>query len=157
VPWHNKVIVGTTDTPLEKPVLEPRALVEAFAFIIRNASRYLEKTPTRKDITSVFAGLRTLVQAPEMKDTSDVSGSHHLQVSKSGLITIAGGKWTTYRKMAEDTVDRAAVVAGLGRKDCPTKNLRIHGWLKNVDRNSHLFVYGSDIVSIRELIEEHPK
>src|SRR5699024_463520 len=62
----------------------------------------------------------------------------------------------TYRKMAEDTVDRAAVVAGLERKDCPTKNLRIHGWLKNVDRNSHLFVYGSDIVNIRELIEEHP-
>src|SRR5699024_12181813 len=88
--------------------------------------------------------------------SSEISRGHHLQVSESGLVTIAGGKWTTYRKMVEDTVDRAAVVAGLERKDCPTKNLRIHGWLKNVDRNSHLFVYGSDLVKLRELIEAHP-
>lgn len=157
VPWHNKAIVGTTDTPMQESVLEPRALDEEIEFILRNAGRYLEEKPGRNDIKSVFAGLRPLVKPPEIKDTSEISRSHHLQVSKSGLVTIAGGKWTTYRKMAEDTVDKAAVVAGLEEEDSPTDDLRIHGWLKNVDRDSHLFVYGSDIVKIKNLIKEHPE
>ncbi|MEX2604771.1 MAG: glycerol-3-phosphate dehydrogenase/oxidase [Gracilimonas sp.] len=156
VPWHNKVIVGTTDTPIDKPSLEPIALEEEIEFVLRHAAQYLTKNPQRSDVKSVFAGLRPLVKPADAKNTSEISRSHHIQVSESGLVTIAGGKWTTYRKMAEDTVDRAALVAGLEVLDCPTKELRIHGWLKNVDRNDHLFVYGSDKVALNKLIEEDP-
>jgi len=155
VPWHDKVIVGTTDTPREEPVLEPRPLKEEIAFILRNAGQYLAKNPTRDDVRSAFAGLRPLVKPSEDVDTSEISRSHHLQVSRSGLVTIAGGKWTTYRKMAEDTIDQAILVAGLEQRDCPTENMRIHGWLKNVDRSDPLFVYGSDAVHIRDLMNEN--
>lgn len=156
VPWHGKVIVGTTDTPVDKPTLEPVALEEEIEFILRHAKQYLSKDPSRKDILSVFAGLRPLVKPPEATSTSEISRSHHLQVSESGLITIAGGKWTTYRKMAEDTIDRAIVVAGLDFRECVTKELRVHGWLKNVDKNDHLHVYGSDIIALKKVLEESP-
>lgn len=155
VPWHDKVIVGTTDTPIKEPTLEPVALEEEVEFLLRHAAQYLTKNPERSDVKSVFAGLRPLVKPADAKSTSEISRSHHIQVSESGLVTIAGGKWTTYRKMAEDTVDRAALVAGLEVKECPTKDLRIHGWLKNVDRDDHLFVYGSDKVALMKLIEEN--
>ncbi|SMO60968.1 glycerol-3-phosphate dehydrogenase/oxidase [Gracilimonas mengyeensis] len=157
VPWHNKVIVGTTDTPIEKPTLEPVAQEEEIDFVLRHAAQYLTKNPTRKDVKSVFAGLRPLVKPPESSKTSEISRSHHLQVSESGLVTITGGKWTTYRKMAEDTMDRAAMVAGLEVEECPTKELRIHGWLKNVDRDDHLYVYGSDRVALKHLLDEQPE
>jgi glycerol-3-phosphate dehydrogenase len=154
VPWHDKVIVGTTDTPVDKATLEPIAQEEEIEFVLRHAAKYLTKDPSRSDVKSVFAGIRPLVKPPDAKDTSEISRSHHIQVSESGLVTIAGGKWTTYRKMAEDTVDQAAMVAGLDVKETPTKDLRIHGWLKNVDRDDHLFVYGSDKVALQKLIEE---
>lgn len=157
VPWHNKVIVGTTDTPIDKPTLEPVALEEEIEFILRHAAKYLTKNPQRSDVKSVFAGLRPLVKPADAKDTSEISRSHHLQVSESGLVTITGGKWTTYRKMAEETVDQAIMVAGLEQEKCDTKDLRIHGWLKNVDREDHLFVYGSDKVALNKLTEEHPE
>ncbi|MEX2479205.1 MAG: glycerol-3-phosphate dehydrogenase/oxidase [Gracilimonas sp.] len=157
VPWHDKVIVGTTDTSVEKATLEPVALEEEIEFVLRHAAQYLTKDPTRKDVKSVFAGIRPLVKPADSKDTSEISRSHHIQVSKSGLVTIAGGKWTTYRKMAEDTVDQAALVAGLDVKETPTKELRIHGWLKNVDRDDHLYVYGSDKVALNKLIDENPE
>ncbi len=154
VPWHQKVIVGTTDTPIDKPTLEPVALEEEIDFILKHAAKYLTKNPSRADVKSVFAGLRPLVKPADAKKTSEISRSHHLQVSESGLVTIAGGKWTTYRKMAEDTIDRAALVAGLEVTECRTKDLRIHGWLKNVDRENHLYVYGSDKVALEKLIEK---
>ena len=157
VPWHDKVIVGTTDTPVEKATLEPIALEEEIEFVLRHAAQYLTKDPKRKDVKSVFAGIRPLVSPADAKNTSEISRSHHIQVSESGLVTIAGGKWTTYRKMAEDTIDQAAMVAGLDVKETPTKDLRIHGWLKNVDRNNHLYVYGSDKVALEKLIEENPE
>lgn len=157
VPWHNKVIVGTTDTPMQQAVLEPRPLEEEIAFILRHAAKYMTKDPTRSDVLSAFAGLRPLVKPPSAKNTAEISRSHHLQVSESGLVTIAGGKWTTYRKMGEDTVDQAALIAGLNEQECPTANLRIHGWLKNVDRTNHLYVYGSDVVNIRKIIEDQPE
>lgn len=153
VPWHGKALVGTTDTPVDKPVLEPVALEEEIEFILRHAKKYLSKDPERSDVLSVFAGIRPLVRAGEDKKTAQISRSHHLQVSQSGLVTIAGGKWTTYRKMAEDTIDQAQMVAGLEEKACVTEDLRIHGWLKNVDRTDHLYVYGSDKVALRKLIE----
>ncbi len=154
VPWHGKAIVGTTDTPIEKPSLEPVALEEEIEFILRHAKQYLSKDPTRKDVLSVFAGLRPLVKPPDAKSTAEISRSHHLQVSESGLVTIAGGKWTTYRKMAEDTIDQAVVVAGLDFRECVTKELRIHGWLKNVDKKDHLHVYGSDKIALKKILEE---
>lgn len=157
VPWHNKVIVGTTDTPVDKAILEPIALEEEIDFVLRHAAQYLTKDPARKDVKSVFAGIRPLVSPADAKDTSEISRSHHIQVSESGLVTIAGGKWTTYRKMAEDTIDQAALVAGLDVKETPTKELRIHGWLKNVDKGDHLYVYGSDKVALEKLIEENPE
>lgn len=157
VPWHGKALVGTTDTPIDKPDLEPRALEEEIEFVLRHAARYLSKDPTREDVKSVFAGLRPLVKPDESKSTSQISRSHHLQVNESGLVTITGGKWTTYRKMAEDTIDQAVLVAGLQEKPCVTEDLRIHGWLKNVDMNNHLHVYGSDRVGIDQLKEENPE
>lgn len=158
VPWHDRVIVGTTDTPMEKPALEPRALEEEVGFILKHAARYMTKDPSRRDVLSVFAGLRPLVRPADAKgDTSSISREHHLAVSGSGLVTITGGKWTTYRKMAEDTVDKALVVAGLEEKESPTAHLRIHGWLKNTDRSDHLFVYGSDLTGLNALMEEDPE
>ncbi len=157
VPWHGKALVGTTDTPIAKPDLEPRALEEEIEFVLRHAARYLSKDPTREDVKSVFAGLRPLVKPDDSKSTSEISRSHHLQVNESGLVTITGGKWTTYRKMAEDTIDQAVLVAGLQETPCVTEDLRIHGWLKNVDMNDHLYVYGSDRVGIEKLIKDEPE
>lgn len=157
VPWHGKALVGTTDTPISNPDLEPRALEDEIDFVLRHAARYLSKDPTREDVKSVFAGLRPLVKPEDAKETSQISRSHHLQVAESGLVTITGGKWTTYRKMAEDTIDQAVLVAGLADAECITEGLRIHGWLKNVDMNDHLHVYGSDRVGIEKLIKKRPE
>jgi len=105
----------------------------------------------------VFAGLRPLVKSGDSKDTASLSRDHTLIVSPSGLVTIAGGKWTTYRKMAQDTIDQAATVAGLNIRECTTENLRIHGWLKNVDKKDPLYYYGSDKVSLEKMIEKRPE
>lgn len=156
VPWHNKVVVGTTDTAMPSPSLEPRALEEEIAFILKHAAQYMSRDPERTDVLSVFAGLRPLVRPAENKATAEISRDHFLLVSPSGLVTITGGKWTTYRKMAEDTVNQAALVAGLPERDCPTRALRIHGWLKNVDRTDPLHVYGEDMVRLRRLVAERP-
>lgn len=157
VPWRDKILVGTTDTPVESPSLEPMAMEDEVEFILDHAKQYLTGNPTRDDIQSVFAGLRPLVSPSGSKDTADISRDHTLLVSLSGLVTIAGGKWTTYRKMAEDTIDKAATVAGLNEEDCITEDLRIHGWLKNVDREEHLHYYGSDQVAVEKIIENNPE
>jgi glycerol-3-phosphate dehydrogenase len=119
VPWHDKVVVGTTDTPLEKTALEPRSLEVEIEFILSTVAQYLQKIPQRKDVLSVFAGLRPLAaQQDGEQKTKEISRNHKLIVSLSGLVTITGGKWTTYRKMAEDTVNKATLVGGLPEKDC---------------------------------------
>ncbi len=157
VPWHDKVVVGTTDTPIDNISLEPRALEEEVDFILETAANYLKKSPTKKDVLSIFAGLRPLA-ANEGDDTStkEISRSHKLIVSLSGLITITGGKWTTYRKMGEDTVDKAAMIAGLDDRDCVTKNMPIHGFVKNIDFDNHLYVYGSDKIKIEKMVHDNP-
>ncbi len=157
VPWHNRVVVGTTDTPVNDVTLEPQPLPEEIEFILNHAAKYLTKDPTTEDILSVFAGLRPLVNLQGSNTTAEISRDHHVLVSSSGLVTIAGGKWTTYRRMAEDTIDQAALIAGLVEKPCVSKELRIHGWLKQVDRNDPLHIYGSDAIFIRELIKDKPK
>ncbi|MDP4151333.1 MAG: glycerol-3-phosphate dehydrogenase/oxidase [Bacteroidota bacterium] len=127
VPWHGRIIVGTTDTPVSTVSEEPTALPEEIDFILRQIGRYLVKPPGRKDILSVFAGLRPLVKGSSKK-TAELSRDHLITVSASGLITVAGGKWTTYRRMAEDTVNVAIGRTGLPDRECVTNHLLIHGW-----------------------------
>jgi glycerol-3-phosphate dehydrogenase len=158
VPWHDKLVVGTTDTPLDEHSLEPVALEAEIKFILNTAAKYLAKAPVRKDILSVFAGLRPLA-APEgdSSKTKEISRSHKLIVSESGLITITGGKWTTYRKMAEDTIDQAIQTGGLKSYSCKTKNLPVHGSMQGVDWEDHLYVYGSNRDKVLALSDENPE
>lgn len=157
VPWNGKIVLGTTDTPVDSVDLEPVAFEEEIEFILKHAAQYLSEDPKREDVRSVFAGLRPLVTAGDSKNTASLSRDHTLMVSDSGLVTITGGKWTTYRKMAQDTIDQAAMVAGLNMKECVTENLRIHGWLKNVDLSDPLYHYGSDRIAIKKIIREKPE
>jgi glycerol-3-phosphate dehydrogenase len=153
LPWHGHVIVGTTDTPLDEVSLEPRALPEEIDFILETAEPYLVKDPTRDDILSVFVGIRPLKRAGGADSTAVLSREHSIDVSASGLLTIAGGKWTTYRNMAEDCVDHAINVGDLPDRPCVTKSLRIHGHLRDAERFAELACYGSDATSVRTLIE----
>ncbi len=158
VPWHDKVVVGTTDTLREKTELEPQALEQEVEFILNTAGRYLIRKPQRKDVLSVFAGLRPLA-APKKagKSTKEISRSHKIFVSRHRLVTITGGKWTTYRKMAEDTVNKAIELKLLDKKECVTKNLHIHGYQINPDLRDHLYIYGSDLPAIRTLMDSDPR
>jgi glycerol-3-phosphate dehydrogenase len=145
VPWHDRVIVGTTDTPIDDISLEPRPLEEELEFLLTHAVRYLTKDPSRSDILSVFAGLRPLVSEGGHEDgTASISRDHTLLVSCSGLVTISGGKWTTYRKMGQDTIDRAAMVGGLEEHRSITEDLHLHGWTQATDPSSPMSVYGSE-------------
>ena len=156
IPWHDRMLVGTTDTPLDAHQLEPRALEEEIRFILDGLAGYLTRIPSRKDVRSVFAGLRPLA-APqnENEKTKEISRSHKLMVSPSGLITITGGKWTTYRQMAEETVDQAIQTAGFPRRLCQTKTLSLHGYKESVEWTDPLFVYGSDAGAVKALGKEN--
>jgi glycerol-3-phosphate dehydrogenase len=156
VPWHGKVVLGTTDTPLDEDSLEPKALEEEIDFILDQAGQYLDKKPAREDVLSVFAGLRPLAASDhaDSKKTKEISRSHKIYKSSAGLLTITGGKWTTYREMAEDAVNQAIKMANLPDKPCVTRNLKQHGYMKNVDTDKWDYVYGSDIQYISQLIEE---
>lgn len=125
VPWHDKVVIGTTDTAVDEISFEPEPLEEEIEFVLEHANRYLEQVITRKDVRSMFAGLRPLVKKRGAKSTSLLSRDHTIVVSKAGLVTITGGKWTTYRKMAEDAVNNAVFIAKLPHKECITKTLAI--------------------------------
>jgi glycerol-3-phosphate dehydrogenase len=157
VPWHDHLLVGTTDTPLNESSIEPIALKQEIDFILKTAGQYLQTQPVEGDVLSVFAGLRPLA-APnkDTNSTKEISRDHKLLVATSGLITITGGKWTTYRQMAEETVDRAIKVAGLAYLPCSTKNIAIHGSTTLIS-DSHLSVYGEDEKLIRSLILENPE
>ena len=158
VPWHGKVVVGTTDTPIENAEIEPRALDEEIKFILNTAGQYLTKKPKRRDVLSIFAGLRPLAAPVDQnKETKEISRSHKLNISQSGLITMIGGKWTTYRKMGEDIVDKAIMLGGLNSMECVTKNMPIHGYVKNSNNSGHLYVYGSDVPKIKALISQNPQ
>lgn len=157
VPWHDKVLLGTTDTPLNEHEIEPRPLEEEIAFILNTANQYLENAPTRKDVLSVFAGLRPLA-APTNGDsnsTKEISRDHKLIKSNSDLVTITGGKWTTYRKMGEETVDFTIKTAGLEAKTCKTLHLPIHGFTQ-AKHAGHWQVYGSDMEKVQQLMQDQP-
>ncbi|MGB5674507.1 MAG: glycerol-3-phosphate dehydrogenase/oxidase [Gemmatimonadota bacterium] len=156
VPWHGRVIVGTTDTPVPEASLEPRALNDEVEFLLTHAIRYLTRDPVASDVLSVFAGLRPLVGSPD-SETKAISRDHTLLVSPSGLVTITGGKWTTYRRMGADTVTQAALVAGLPEKPSVTEELRLHGWTDQVDPTEPWSVYGSDWLELEALERARPE
>ncbi len=156
VPWHGRVVVGTTDTPRDEISAEPRALPEEREFLMTHAARYLTRDPQPADVLSIYAGLRPLVKHGDAKNTAVLSRDHTILISECGLITITGGKWTTYRKMAEDVVNRAEEVAGIPRHRCETETLRLHGWTEEIDADESLRVYGTDAAAIRDLMRGDP-
>jgi glycerol-3-phosphate dehydrogenase len=151
VPWHGRVVVGTTDTPVGETPLEPQALEEEVAFLLAHAARYLAKDPTADDVLSVYVGLRPLVKAGAGGSTASLSREHTLLVSPAGLVTITGGKWTTYRNMAEDTVDRAAELGRLRKVKSPTRDLRLHGYQERPEAEP-FGVYGADADQLKLLL-----
>lgn len=158
VPWHDHLLVGTTDTPLDEHSLEPRALKEETDFILNTAGAYFKVKPTEKDILSVFSGLRPLAAPTDANgnSTKEISRDHKLMVSAKGLITITGGKWTTYRRMAKETIDLAIKHTGLASKICQTQHLKIHGGLM-ADDDNYLNIYGSDRTNIEALAQQQPE
>lgn len=157
VPWHGRTIVGTTDTAVKDVSLEPRAQADEIQFLLEHAAIYLDRDPSREDVLSMYCGIRPLVRSPGDKGTAALARDHVLMISDSNLVSITGGKWTTYRKMAEDTVDAAALVAGLEEQPSRTKALRLHGWVKTPHETDGLLsLYGSDGPSVRRVMREKP-
>jgi glycerol-3-phosphate dehydrogenase len=156
IPWHGRLLLGTTDTPRAQAELEPRPLEEEIAYLLEYGARYLARKPTRADVRSVFTGLRPLVKEGESSVTSKLARDHTIVVADSGLITITGGKWTTYRKMAEDTVNKAIDVARLESRACRTRELRLHGSMAGTDPREWTSVYGSLGLSVDKVCRELP-
>jgi glycerol-3-phosphate dehydrogenase len=154
IPWHGRVVIGTTDAPVAATSAEPRPLDAEIDFIIQHFNRYSENAISRKDVKAAFAGLRPLVNKSLSKKTATISREHYLQVSATGLITITGGKWTTYRKMAEQVVDQAIKTGQLPATPCKTHDLAIHGSGSNDMANETLSVYGTDAADIEHLVSE---
>jgi len=127
IPWHGHTLVGTTDTPVGSAEIEPTALESEIDFVLENAGQYLAQKPKRSDILSVFAGIRPLVRSGKSDKTSSISRSHDLFVDDAGLVTITGGKWTTYRRMAEEAVDKASRIGKLEGRASVTAGLTIKG------------------------------
>jgi glycerol-3-phosphate dehydrogenase len=153
IPWHGHTVVGTTDTPVPAPSLEPVAMEQEIEFILQTASLYLQKKPARSDVLSVFAGIRPLVRSGDAGNTAALSRDHTIRIENLGMITVCGGKWTTYRHMAEDCVNQAATLARLPEKACVTAHLNIHGFHLSSARFGHLSVYGSDAPAVQELMD----
>jgi glycerol-3-phosphate dehydrogenase len=156
IPWHGHTVVGTTDTPIEEATLEPAAQEQDVEFVLQTASLYLEKRPSRDDVLSVFAGIRPLVRAGESGNTAALSRDHTIRIENSGMVTICGGKWTTYRHMAEDCVNLAATLARLPEQPCVTSHLNIHGFHSAAGKFGRLSVYGSDAPAVLEIEESDP-
>ncbi len=152
IPWHNALLVGTTDVPVESKSAEPRALPEEKKFLLDHIARYFGRAPRPEEILSVWSGLRPLVRKGGVA-TSKLSRDHTILVSPSGLITVTGGKWTTYRRMGQDTIDRAAQVAALPKQPSRTLELKLHGWTADATtaNSSWESVYGSDLPALSAL------
>ncbi len=126
IPWYDRIVIGTTDTPLDAISSEPKALESEIDFILGTAEKYLVRPPHREDILCIFAGLRPLAADPDNpSSTREVSRRHKITLSPSGLLTVIGGKWTTYRRMAEETIDRAIKARMLEKRKCITADLRL--------------------------------
>ncbi len=162
IPWHGRVVVGTTDDPVAEPAVEPRAMPQEKRFLIDHIERFLGRRPEPDEICSVWSGQRPLVQRGHASNTAALSRDHMILISDSKLVTITGGKWTTYRKMAEDTIDRAAPLGGLPAVSSRTAELRLHGCPKNRGRSVDLAptteweeVYGTDLPLLHDLTKEN--
>ncbi|MCU0472842.1 MAG: glycerol-3-phosphate dehydrogenase/oxidase [Bacteroidales bacterium] len=156
IPWYGKIVVGTTDTPLDEITPEPKALDTEIDFILKTAGKYLTRAPSRKDVLCIFAGLRPLAADPDNPlSTKEVSRRHKITLSKSGLLSIIGGKWTSYRRMAEETIEKGINAGILEKRKCITKDLRL---ISNEAalRSDRLKIYGDNADEIEELIEEQP-
>ena len=156
VPWRDHVVVGTTDVPVDAVSLEPTPLEEEIDFILSTAAGYLSQAPERSDVLSAFAGLRPLVKTKGGKHTASLSREHTIITSDSGLVTITGGKWTTYRKMAQDVMKQAERVAGVEPRPCPTAELKIHGWTDAPSTDPVFGMYGSGAEAVERLAREEP-
>ena len=158
IPWHQHTVVGTTDTPIQEASYEPRPFDEEIEFILDTAAQFLTRPPTRKDILSVYVGIRPLVKMQEgdSSKTSTLSRDHTIHIDSAGLITIVGGKWTTYRHMAEDCVNHALTLGRLDDAPCITRNLHLHGYHEDSDSLGDLWVYGSDAAAVRAIAANDP-
>lgn len=159
VPWHGRVILGTTDIPVEGAKLEPKPMEEEIAYILQTAGRYLARAPKRSDVLSTYAGLRPLAatEGDEGAKTKEISRSHKIIVEESGLVTITGGKWTTFRKMGEDTMDKVIQTAGLPADMSRSAEIAIHGAPGAVPVRPGEDVYGSDRALLDQLVESRPE
>lgn len=156
IPWYNEVVVGTTDTPLDEISLEPKALDREIDFILRTADSYLTHAPKREDVLSIFAGLHPLAANPSNPAaTKEVSRRHKISLSSSGLLSVIGGKWTTYRRMAEETIDKAIKAGFLQKRKCLTQHLSLAD--NEITRHGgRLGIYGSGYKEIEKIIAENP-
>jgi glycerol-3-phosphate dehydrogenase len=135
IPWQGKVLLGTTDTAVNDAVLEPRPLAQEIEFLLDHARKYLTRAPNESDVLSTFAGLRPLVKSGATRSTSALSRDHTIVISPSGLVTITGGKWTTYRRMGEDVVNQAAEVGDLAKAVSRTRDLPLNSTCaENIDQ-----------------------
>jgi glycerol-3-phosphate dehydrogenase len=150
VPWHNKVVLGTTDTPIEEVSYEPKPLEEEIEFIIKHINRYGTSLIRRADIDAVYVGLRPLVKQKTKVSSALISREHHLSVSSSGLITITGGKWTTYRKMAADALDNAAFIGKFKKEKCTTAHTPIGDEKEKETRMKEIV---KNDISLKELVD----
>jgi glycerol-3-phosphate dehydrogenase len=156
IPWYGKVVVGTTDTPLDEISLEPSALQKEIDFILATAGRYLVRPPEKKDVLCVFAGLRPLAASKEGKSsTKEVSRRHKITLSPSKLLSIVGGKWTTYRRMAEETLDFASRKKLLPERKCVTRNMPLVSGADVPD--PALRIYGDQAAGIKSMIALNPE
>ncbi len=158
IPWHGATIVGTTDEPVDRASTEPRALNSEKYFLFEHITRYFGRRPAAEEILSIWCGLRPLVKKNGVK-TSQLSRDHTILVSPSGLVTVTGGKWTTYRRMGFDTINRACKVASLPNVASRTLDLKIHGWSANPIASTSEWerVYGSDLPMIHALSNGDPE
>jgi glycerol-3-phosphate dehydrogenase len=157
IPWHDHLVVGTTDDPVPRPNLEPRAMPEERNFLLAHIEKYLGRRPEPQDVLSMWSGQRPLVRKKGAGSTAALSRDHTIFISPSKLVTVTGGKWTTYRKMSEDTIDRAAPLGALRRVSSRTAELRLHGWTKDLDPAEEWEnCYGADLAEIRRLEQQNP-
>jgi len=160
IPWHGHTVVGTTDTPIHEVSYEPLPFEEEIEFILDTAAQFLSRPPTRKDILSVYVGIRPLVKMEDKGEgssgqkTSTLSRDHTIHIDHAGLITIVGGKWTTYRYMAEDCVNHAITLGTLDDRECSTRGLHLHGYYAAPEELGSLAVYGSDAEAIKAIASE---
>ena len=158
IPWHGSTIVGTTDEPVDHGSAEPRALEKEKSFLLEHIGKYFGRKPEPSEILSVWSGQRPLIRNGHGK-TSQLSRDHRVLISESGLVTVTGGKWTTYRRMGQDTIDHACEVAALDKRSSTTVDLKLHGWMEapRAEASSWESVYGTDLGGMQKLSAQEPE